>query len=222
MSPRSSGSGAAGGIAGMLAALGGTLLPGFDLVADELDLYDRVADADLVITGEGHLDAQSFNGKVVGGLAEVAAEYGVAVAAIVGIADADVRDRIATWAIADRFGESAGPARTAVVRRTDRGRVARTVRGLSRAPLSRRSSVVTSPAIGGLVTATGVDAAAGASSASVLPALSLPSINSTWAPLSVPSRVGGVSGIGAIVATPPSTVDSEPATVSAAGTVASK
>ena len=99
------GSGAAGGIAGMLAALGGTLLPGFDLVADELDLYDRVADADLVITGEGHLDAQSFNGKVVGGLAEVAAEYGVAVAAIVGIADADVRDRIATWVIADRFGE---------------------------------------------------------------------------------------------------------------------
>ena len=100
------GSGAAGGIAGMLAALGGTLLPGFDLVADELDLYDRVADADLVITGEGHLDAQSFNGKVVGGLAQVAAEYGVAVAAIVGIADADVRDRIATWAIADRFGEA--------------------------------------------------------------------------------------------------------------------
>jgi glycerate kinase len=98
------GSGAAGGIAGMLAALGGKLLPGFDLVADELDLYDRVADADLVITGEGHLDAQSFNGKVVGGLAQVAAEYGVAVAAIVGIADADVRDRIATWAIADRFG----------------------------------------------------------------------------------------------------------------------
>lgn len=99
------GSGAAGGIAGMLAALGGTLLPGFDLVADELDLYDRVAAADLVITGEGHLDAQSFNGKVVGGLAAVAAEYGVQVAAIVGIVDDDVRDRIPTWAIAERFGQ---------------------------------------------------------------------------------------------------------------------
>ncbi len=99
------GSGAAGGIAGMLAALGGTLLPGFDLVADELDLYDHVADADLVITGEGHLDAQSFQGKVVGGLAEVANEYGVAIAAIVGIADDEVRDRIPTWAIADRFGQ---------------------------------------------------------------------------------------------------------------------
>jgi glycerate kinase len=99
------GSGAAGGIAGMLAALGGTLIPGFELVADELDLYDRVAEADLVITGEGHLDAQSFHGKVVGGLAALAAEFGVPIAAIVGIADADVRDRIPTWAIAERFGE---------------------------------------------------------------------------------------------------------------------
>jgi glycerate kinase len=99
------GSGAAGGIAGMLAALGGTLIPGFELVADELDVYDRVAEADLVITGEGHLDAQSFQGKVVGGLAGLAAEFGVPIAAIVGIADADVRDRIPTWAIAERFGE---------------------------------------------------------------------------------------------------------------------
>ena len=99
------GSGAAGGIAGMLAALGGRITPGFELVADELDLYDHVATADLVITGEGHLDAQSFEGKVVGGLAEVAEEYGVPIAAIVGIADADVIDRIPTWAIADRFGE---------------------------------------------------------------------------------------------------------------------
>lgn len=99
------GSGAAGGIAGMLAALGGTLIPGFELVADELDVYDRIADADLVITGEGHLDAQSFQGKVVGGLAGLADEFGIPIAAIVGIADADARQRIPTWAIADRFGE---------------------------------------------------------------------------------------------------------------------
>jgi glycerate kinase len=99
------GSGAAGGIAGMLAALGGTLLPGFDLVADELDLDDHVAGADLVITGEGHLDAQSFEGKVVGGVAAVAAEHGVPVAAIVGIADDDVRDRLPLAVLADEFGE---------------------------------------------------------------------------------------------------------------------
>ena len=99
------GSGAAGGLAGALAALGGRLTPGFELVADELDLYDSLRDADLVITGEGHLDRQSFEGKVVGGVAELAADYGIPVAAIVGIADADVSTRIPTWATADRFGE---------------------------------------------------------------------------------------------------------------------
>jgi len=99
------GSGAAGGLAGALAALGGRLTPGFELVADELDVYDQLRDADLVITGEGHLDRQSFEGKVVGGVAELAAEFDVPVAAIVGIADDDVCERIPTWAIADRFGE---------------------------------------------------------------------------------------------------------------------
>jgi len=49
------GTGAAGGLAGGLVALGGTLLPGFDLVADEVDLHDHIAAADLVITGEGYL-----------------------------------------------------------------------------------------------------------------------------------------------------------------------
>lgn len=99
------GSGAAGGIAGMLAALGGTLVPGFELVADELDLHDSIRGADLVITGEGHLDPQSFEGKVVGGVQSLCRDAGVPVAAIVGIADDAVRDRIPTWSIADRFGE---------------------------------------------------------------------------------------------------------------------
>jgi glycerate kinase len=99
------GSGAAGGIAGMLAALGGTLLPGFDLVADELDLHDHVAGADLVVTGEGHLDQQSFEGKVVGGVMGVAAEHGVPVCAVVGIADDDVRDRLPVAVLADLYGE---------------------------------------------------------------------------------------------------------------------
>ncbi len=98
------GSGAAGGLAGALAALGGRLVPGFELVADELDLHDAIERADFVITGEGHLDAQSFEGKVVGGVAELAADYGKPVAAIVGIVDDGVRDRIPTIAIADRYG----------------------------------------------------------------------------------------------------------------------
>ena len=42
-----------------------------------LHLFDHIEGADLVITGEGHLDAQSFEGKVVGGVAEIARELGV-------------------------------------------------------------------------------------------------------------------------------------------------
>lgn len=78
------GGGAAGGLGGALAALGGRLLPGFELVADELDLYDQLVDADLVITGEGCLDDTSSAGKVVGGIAAIASEYGIPVLAIVG------------------------------------------------------------------------------------------------------------------------------------------
>ena len=50
------GAGAAGGLAGGLAALGGRLVPGFDLVAELVGLAGRLARADLVVTGEGHLD----------------------------------------------------------------------------------------------------------------------------------------------------------------------
>ncbi len=81
------GGGAAGGLGGALAALGGRLVPGFELVADELDLYDHLDGADLVITGEGRLDATSFQGKVVGGVASLAADAGVPCAAIVGSVD---------------------------------------------------------------------------------------------------------------------------------------
>ncbi|MCU0259787.1 MAG: glycerate kinase [Ilumatobacteraceae bacterium] len=86
--------GAAGGLAGGLAALGARLVSGFDLVADDVDLVDHLRAADLVVTGEGHLDATSFEGKVVGGVVELAAEVGVDVRAVVGDADPDVRDRI--------------------------------------------------------------------------------------------------------------------------------
>lgn len=99
------GAGAAGGLAGGLAALGGRIVGGFDLVADEVGLHDAIEGADLVITGEGHLDAQSFDGKVVGGVAAIAAEYGVPVAVICGIADDDVVDRLPTHQLVAIVGE---------------------------------------------------------------------------------------------------------------------
>ena len=88
------GSGAAGGLAGGLAALGGRLVPGFDLVADEVDLYDHVAAADLVVTGEGFLDEQSFAGKVVGGVCALAVAGQRPVGAVVGDVDPAVAERI--------------------------------------------------------------------------------------------------------------------------------
>jgi len=84
------GSGAAGGLAGGLAAAGGSLLPGFDLVADRLRFQERLAEADLVVTGEGLLDATSFTGKVVGGVlarAEAASTQTLVVAGDVTRAD---------------------------------------------------------------------------------------------------------------------------------------
>jgi glycerate 2-kinase len=90
------GGGAAGGLGGALAALGGRLVPGFELVADELDLYDTLAGADLVITGEGRLDATSFVGKVVGGVAAIAADAGIDTLAVVGSVDPAVRSS-ASW-----------------------------------------------------------------------------------------------------------------------------
>jgi glycerate kinase len=98
------GAGAAGGLAGGLAALGGRLVPGFDLVADELDLHDAVAAADLVVTGEGFLDAQSFAGKVVGRVQQMADELGKPVGAVVGDADPAVVGRIPHAVLAQLFG----------------------------------------------------------------------------------------------------------------------
>jgi glycerate kinase len=98
------GSGAAGGLAGALVALGGKLMPGFDLVADELDLHDRADAADFVITGEGFLDEQSFRGKVVGGMQAIARRAHKPVAAIVGDAEPAVVDRIEHVSLVVAFG----------------------------------------------------------------------------------------------------------------------
>ena len=96
--------GAAGGLAGGLAAVGATLEDGFTLIAEAVDLYDAIESADLVVTGEGRLDATSFEGKVVGGVAALAAAAGVDAVAIVGRADDGVDSP-------DPGGRSASPFR---------------------------------------------------------------------------------------------------------------
>ncbi|MEO6318820.1 MAG: glycerate kinase [Acidimicrobiales bacterium] len=99
------GSGAAGGLAGGLAAAGAQLVSGFDLVADEVALDEHLEGADLVITAEGFLDAQSFEGKVVGGVAALAQAIGVPAVAVVGQVFDDAGARIDAVSLVDRFGE---------------------------------------------------------------------------------------------------------------------
>jgi len=102
---RLEGAGAAGGLAGGLAAAGARLVPGFELVADEVELYEHLEGADLVITAEGFLDAQSFEGKVVGGVASLAADAGVPVVAIAGEVFDGMGARIEAVSLVERFGE---------------------------------------------------------------------------------------------------------------------
>lgn len=67
------GAGAAGGMgAGAVAFLGGTLIPGFDIVTDVLGLKAKVAWADIVLTGEGKIDIQTLQGKTPYAVAQLA------------------------------------------------------------------------------------------------------------------------------------------------------
>jgi glycerate kinase len=77
------GGGAAGGLAGGLAAIGAQLEPGFDVVARAAGLETAMDGATLVVTGEGKLDPTSFEGKVVGGVLDWAADEGVAHRAVI-------------------------------------------------------------------------------------------------------------------------------------------
>ena len=101
------GAGAAGGLAGGLAALGARIAPGFDLVADMVGLPSLIAAADLVVTGEGHLDPPSFHGKVPGGVLGLARGH-CPVLCIVGGADAavlaDPPSGIDIVSLSQRFG----------------------------------------------------------------------------------------------------------------------
>jgi glycerate kinase len=100
------GGGAAGGLAGGLGALGASLVPGFDVVADEVGLHEQIAQCDLIITGEGYLDNESFDGKVVGGVQQLAQQFNKPVVVICGGADVDAQQRIDSFSLIENFGEA--------------------------------------------------------------------------------------------------------------------
>lgn len=82
------GGGAAGGLgAGLCAFLGAISMKGAELVLDEVRFDTALEGADLVITGEGKLDAQSALGKAPAAVARRAKIYGLPVVALVGSAE---------------------------------------------------------------------------------------------------------------------------------------
>ena len=103
------GAGAAGGLGFGLLALGAERRSGIDLVIELVGLRERLADVDLVVTGEGCYDSQSLRGKAVSGVARLASEAGVPCVVAAGSVEVGRREAAAagveeTWSIADRFG----------------------------------------------------------------------------------------------------------------------
>jgi glycerate kinase len=86
------GAGAAGGLGfGLMRFAGARLESGFGLLASLTGLEERVAAADLVVTGEGSLDAQSLSGKGPVAIARMARRHGRPVIAFCGRTDAAAR-----------------------------------------------------------------------------------------------------------------------------------
>ncbi len=87
------GAGAAGGLgAGVIAFLGGELKSGIDLLLDAAGFDAHIADADYIITGEGKLDSQSVQGKVVSGIGARVGKYGKKIIVFCGRCDLSAKE----------------------------------------------------------------------------------------------------------------------------------
>ena len=84
------GAGAAGGLGfGLLSFCAAKIRPGFEVVAEAVELESKMKDVDLVVTGEGSLDRQTLEGKTPAGVARLARKLHKPVFAIVGRAAED-------------------------------------------------------------------------------------------------------------------------------------
>jgi glycerate 2-kinase len=92
------GAGAGGGLGAAFAALGAQLVEGAELVLDLIGFDERAADAALVVTGEGEVDASTFEGKAPGTVLRRCAALGVRCELFGGI----VRDGLDAHALSGR------------------------------------------------------------------------------------------------------------------------
>lgn len=82
----SPGAGAAGGMGyALLTFMGAKFKPGYDIVAEYTGLARKAKEADLIVTGEGKIDDQTLQGKVISRLGAMAREYGKRMVAVGGV-----------------------------------------------------------------------------------------------------------------------------------------
>lgn len=118
------GAGAAGGLGFALLALGASRAPGIGTVMDAVGLGRRMAQCDLVVTGEGCFDWQSLRGKVVGGVAAKAAERALPCLVLAGRVEVGRREYApagvcASYAVVDDVRSRGGRPEDALVEAAD-------------------------------------------------------------------------------------------------------
>lgn len=87
------GAGAAGGLGGGCDIfLGARLISGVDYLIENIALENAIAEADVLITGEGRLDESTFQGKLIAKLIEIARKHGTKVYAICGETTLPIKD----------------------------------------------------------------------------------------------------------------------------------
>jgi glycerate kinase len=115
--PDAPGAGAGGGLGFGLSLLGAARVSGAALVADIVGLSDRIAEADVVVTGEGTIDWSSLRGKVVAEVARRAVEHGRPCIVLAG--QSSVGSREAAAAGIDEVHSAAGGAGSAAASLAD-------------------------------------------------------------------------------------------------------
>lgn len=119
------GAGAAGGLGAAILSLGGSLRSGAAFLLESLEVEQRIAAADLVLTGEGRIDAQTVHGKLVAALATLCRRHGRPLVAFCGGTEGDLTPL-----------HDAGVARVVVITPNEQGRseaLARARENLARA-----------------------------------------------------------------------------------------
>lgn len=105
------GAGAAGGMgAALLGFLNARMRSGIEMVLEESGWMRHLAGADLIVTGEGKLDAQTLSGKVIAGVCRSAREHGIPVAALCGAMELSGGD-MDRLGLAAAFSIAKGPCR---------------------------------------------------------------------------------------------------------------